>query len=348
MDTLRVLITGGGAPGIRGTLYSLKHNYDGRRVETVCVDMKEDVVGRYLCDKFYAVPPGTSEEFVPALLNVCEKEKIDVVLPQVTAELFPLTQNRKKFESLGTCIAISDYSAINVANNKYKLMEVAKKINLAYPEFYLVQDWDSLVRSAEKLGYPFAIKPPIASGMRGFRIIYHEIDRKNSFFRNKPDNTKITLDDLHIIIGDEFPPLLVMEYLPGREYTVDILSSKDRVYAVIPRRRDQIRTGITFVGTVEKRNDIIINAEKLTVEIGLQFAHGMQFKEDKDGVPKIIEANPRIQGTMVLSTIAGANIIYSAVKLALGEEIPEFNIHWGARLLRYWGGIGIADRVIEI
>ncbi len=348
MDPIKILITGGGAPGIRGTLYSLKHNFDGRRVETVCVDMKEDVVGRYLCDKFYVVPSGTSENFIPTLLNICEKEKIDVVLPQVTAELFPLSQSKNEFESIGTRVAISDYNAINVANNKHKLMEIAKNIGVAYPEFYLVENWGSLLQCAKKLGYPFAIKPPIASGMRGFRIIYREIDRKNSFFREKPDSAKITLDDLYKIIGEKFPPLLVMEYLPGIEYTVDILSSKSKVYAVVPRRRDQIRTGITFAGTVEKREDIIKSAEKLTVEIGLQFAHGMQFKEDKDGIPKIIEANPRIQGTMVLSTIAGANVVYGAVKLALDEEIPEFKIHWGARLLRYWGGVGIADRVVEI
>jgi carbamoyl-phosphate synthase large subunit len=50
---------------------------------------------------------------------------------------------------------------------------------------------------------------------------------------------------------------------------------------------------------------------------------------------------------MVLSTLAGANIIYGAVKYALGEEVPRFRIRWGTRLLRYWGGIGVyKERIV--
>lgn len=348
MDNLKVLITGAGAPGIRGTLYSLKKNWDKRGITTICVDMKDEVVGKYLCDEFYRVPPASEDEFIPVLLDICEKKNVDVVLPQVTAELFPLAKHRKDFERIGTKVAVSDYMAIANANNKYSLLKVAKRLGVPYPEFYLVSDWNSLEKAVDRLGFPFVVKPPVSSGMRGFRVVYREMDRKKKFFETKPDSSEITFEELHSILGDEFPELLVMEYLPGREYSVDILSSKDRVYAVVPRRRDVIRTGITFVGTVESRNDIIGSSRALTAEIGLEYAHGLQFKEDSNGVPKIIESNPRIQGTMVLSTIAGANIIYGAVKLALGEELPEFRIRWGARLLRYWGGVGIGDGVVEI
>ena len=51
---------------------------------------------------------------------------------------------------------------------------------------------------------------------------------------------------------------------------------------------------------------------------------------------------------MVLATIANANIIYASVKKALGEEIPEFDVKWGAKFLRYWGGVGISDEIIII
>ena len=53
---------------------------------------------------------------------------------------------------------------------------------------------------------------------------------------------------------------------------------------------------------------LIEYVEKLT-RGKLKYAHGFQFKENKNGVPQIIESNPRIQGTTVLSTLAGANII---------------------------------------
>jgi carbamoyl-phosphate synthase large subunit len=169
-----------------------------------------------------------------------------------------------------------------------------------------------------------------------------------AFFDEKPDGSSITIGELHGIIGDSFPELLAMEYLPGPEYSVDILSSDERVLSVIPRKRDQIKSGITFKGTVEKREDIIASAERLTRRIGLRFAHGLQYKEDRDGCPKLIESNPRVQGTMVLSTIAGANIIYGAVKLALGEPVPEFKVKWDAVLMRYWGGVGLGETMVEL
>ena len=40
---------------------------------------------------------------------------------------------------------------------------------------------------------------------------------------------------------------------------------------------------------------------------------------------------------MIASTFAGANIIYSAVKSAFGEEVPELKAEWGTKLIRYEG-----------
>ena len=142
------------------------------------------------------------------------------------------------------------------------------------------------------------------------------------------------------ILSDKFPSMIVMEYFPGAEYTVDVLNSN--MLTIIPRRRDLIKSGITFIGTVEKNEEIIEYSKKLSEGIGLDYAYGFQFKLDAMGVPKLLECNPRIQGTMVLSTFAGANVIYGAVKYALGEEVPTFDIKWGTKILRYWGGIGLS------
>ncbi len=347
--TIKVLITGAGAPGIRGTLYSLKNNWDRRKIITIGVDMREDVVGKYLCNSFYKIPPANDQSFISTLLEICEKEEVDVVLPQVTDELPYLSRYKGQFEEIGVKVAVSEYTSIELANNKYKLIQIARKVKVPAPKTFLVKSWSDLEKAVEKIGYPFVVKPAVSSGMRGFRIVYESLDKKLIFFNEKPDSTKITIDELYNILGENFPELLVMEYLSGKEYTVDVLSTKEDVYVVIPRSRDQIRTGITFAGTVEKRDDIIDYTKRLTKALALEFAHGFQFKEDNEGTPKIIESNPRIQGTMVLSTVAGANVIYGAVKLALGEDIPEFKVRWGTRLLRYWGGIGVYDGItVEI
>jgi carbamoyl-phosphate synthase large subunit len=135
MDDVTVLITGAGAPGIKGTLYSLEKNFDNRKIETIGTDIKEDVVGKYLCDIFYQISRPSTKEYLTQLLSICEKESVEVFLPQNTAELLVLAEHKKDFENVGTKIAVSDKQNIEIANNKYKLMKIANKIGVPTPLF---------------------------------------------------------------------------------------------------------------------------------------------------------------------------------------------------------------------
>jgi len=74
-ETLTLLVTGAGAPGIRGTLYALRHNPDRRPVRIIGVDMQAKVVGALLADKFYTIPPPETAEYIAALLKICQREK---------------------------------------------------------------------------------------------------------------------------------------------------------------------------------------------------------------------------------------------------------------------------------
>lgn len=342
MDPLTVLVTGAGAPGIQGTLYSLRENFDKRSIRTIGTDINEEVIGAYLCDNFYQISRPSEKSYLDQLVSICEHEDVDVIIPQNTLELSVLAEKRSLFSHIGTLIAVSDTSAISIANDKYRLMQMAEKIGVPTPESFLVDNSDALNRAATMLGWPekrVVVKPPLSNGMRGVRIIDESLDLKRLFYSEKPTSLFVKIETLNEILGSNFPPLLVMEYLPNAEYTVDVL--KARKYTIIPRRRDLIRSGITFHGTVEYREDLIDYTQTLSEATGLDYAFGFQFKMDEYGIPTLLESNPRVQGTMVLSTFAGANIIYSAVKRALDEDVPDFKIRWGTKFLRYWGGMGI-------
>lgn len=342
MDDITVLITGAGAPGIRGTLYSLTCNFDARKIKTVGTDVKESAVGKYFCDKFYRIPHASNPEYLDVLLNICEKEKVDVILPQNTAELAVLSENRDQFKKIGSVVTISNKKSIEIANDKYQLLKLAEKSGLPTAKSFLVSTFSDLLKYAQELGWPeksVVIKPPNSNGMRGVRIIKESIDLKHILYNEKPNNLYLQMDYLEKILGLSFPPLIVMEYLPNKEYTVDLLNATRLIS--VPRIRETISSGITFEGLTVNDPDIIEYSEILANKIGLDYAFGFQFKLDENNIPKIIESNPRIQGTMVLSTFAGANIIYGAVKHALEEPIPDFNIEWGTKIVRYWGGLGV-------
>lgn len=163
-------------------------------------------------------------------------------------------------------------------------MKIICKFGLPCPKFRLVKTWNELLNAAYELGYPekpFVVKPPVSNGMHGLRIIDPSRNWKTIFYKEKPNGLYIKLNWLHEILGDEFSELIIMEYLPGYEYTVDVLAYRGKVYAVIPRKRLEIKMGITFKGIVEKNIQIIKQATKLSSYLNLEYAHGYQFKRDK-------------------------------------------------------------------
>jgi len=344
MRKLKILVTGAGAPGIQGTIYSLRNNYDKRKVKIIGTDINSDVVGKYLCDQFYLIPKALdTENYLYVLLGICINEKVNIVIPQNTAELNTLASNKDKFLEVGTSIIVSNENSINIANNKFNLMTICHENNIPVGKFYLVNKFNNLIQYSKELGWPekkVVVKPPISNGLRGVRIIDEKINLKRMFYEEKPTSLFIKMEDLEKILGATFPELIVTEYLKGIEYTVDVLKTNKNII-IIPRKRDLIRYGITFSGTTEFNKSIISYSKLISEIINLEYCFGFQFKLDEAGIPKILESNPRVQGTMVLSTLAGANIIYTAIKYILGEDIPSLHIKWNTKLLRYWGGISI-------
>ena len=323
MDRLNILVTGIGAPGAKGTIYSLKNNYDNRKIKIVGTDSKSDTIGKYLCQEFFLIPNAyQKDKYLSKMLEIAQKEKIDVILPQNTKELNTLSQNVDLFSELNVKIVISPLKAIQNSNNKYKLLEKCIDIGIPVGQFYLVNTFKDLIEASKKLNWPkekVVVKPPESNGSRGVRVINEKIDLRDLFYKEKPTSIYTKMDHLKNILGEEFPELIVSEFHYGDEYTVDVFNDEDII--VIPRKRSLIKSGITFNGKIERHQQLIEYSKILTEELELKYCFGYQFIFDNTGNPKLIECNPRVQGTMVMSTLAGANIIYSAIKAVLGEEI---------------------------
>ena len=341
---LHILLTGAGAPGVEGTLYALRQLC----AYIIGVDADPQAVGQYLCDAFRTIPFAREEEaYLAALRSICEEYKVDVIVPQNTSELQLLAVNKPLFEAQGTRIAVSDAAAIEMANNKYLLLEESRRLGLPTCAYALCTDFAHLraeVQSRKARGLLTVVKPPCGNGSRGVRIIM-EADadkRKEDFYRQKPSSLYCTIEELYAILGDSFPELLVMDYLEGEEFTVDVLRT-DKSFVAIPRKRESMRSGITFRASLEADEVMIQAARVLSESIGLRYCFGFQFKRNNEGVPMLLECNPRVQGTMVMSVMAGANIIAAAVCAALGEEEPEPTIKWDTKLVRYWGAIGVNE-----
>lgn len=341
---LTVLLTGVGAPGTKGTMYALKKNEDKTRVRIIGVDIKDDVIGKYWVSKFYSVPAPESADYVKRINKICINESVDVVIPQTTRETAILSKNISELKSE---VTVSGISAIEKANNKYELMRVCKEIGIPCPEFSIARSIEELRERASELGYPnrpVVVKPLVSFGSRGFRVLRESTSwDTRRFLSEKPNSTETSLQDLSKILetgGTNFPELLVTQFLPGSEYTVDAFSG-EKVSVAIPRIRKQIVNGISFRTSLDYREDIINYSLKLSKALGLRFSFGFQFKLDEEEVPRILECNPRVQGTMVASIFSGVNVIWMSVREALGKPVRSIPKKLKqSEFYRYWGGLG--------
>ena len=338
---LRILLTGAGAPGAWGIIGALRAGAD-RQIAIVGADMRRDAVGFARCDRVRVIPSAGSPDFWPRVRDALVAEQLHVILPLVTRELDVLAARRAQIEALGARAVVSEPEALALANDKGRTADALRGLGLVAPESRTVHSVDELCSAARDLGYPavpVVVKPCRSNGSRGVRILDSTADRLRLLLEEKPSSLVSTLDEVAGVLdgADPFPPYVVMEYLPGEEYSVDCLGDGRRALVVVPRRRDQIRQGISFAGTVVQDEQIIAYSRSIVERLRLWGPIGLQVRRDAAGMAKLIEINPRLQGTTALSVAAGVNLPWLSVLLALGEPISIGPIRWGTRVIRYWG-----------
>ena len=340
MKPITILITGAGAPGAPGIIKSLRLVKE-RKIKIIGVDMDKNAVGFTMVDKYYLVPPAEDKNFIKKIKIITKEEKVNVIIPLVTLELFKFAKYKNDFKKKGIKVSVSELESVKIANNKYLLMKHCIENNIPTPTFKLVKNYKEFEKAIFSLNYPkknVCFKPPVSMGLRGFRVLTKKLDRLELLMKQKPTNVLTTLEEVRPVLKNArpFPELIVMEYLPGEEYSVDVLVNEGEPLIVVPRLREKLKMGISFVGTAINDKEIINYSKRIVETLKLNGNIGFQFKRDKNGIPKIIECNPRVQGTIVLCTAAGANLVYLAVKLALGEKITKPKIKWGTKMIRYW------------
>ena len=356
-EPLRIVVTGAGAPGIRGTVFSLRQNPERCPVHLIGVDMNANSVGKHFVDEFSVVPAPEDPGYADALRNLVRRTGADLVLPQTTREVVALSRLADRLAADGIRVAVTRAPKTEVADSKWELLQACHSSGFPAPQAVLTTSEDTFLNAIRDLGHPavpVVAKLPHSNGMRGLRVIAEDTWDVARFIREKPSGTETGVAEFVAMLrrGGNWPELLVSEYLPGPEYTVDVFGG-EAGYTAVVRLRRVIRSGITFEAVVIPDSELGPLSCDLGERMGLRYAFGFQWKEDVNGRPKILECNPRVQGTMVASTLAGVNIIWLAVREALGrgpgrEELTSA-VPRPITFSRFWGGgAWCDDRFVEI
>ncbi|WP_025157168.1 ATP-grasp domain-containing protein [Leifsonia aquatica] len=292
----RVLVTGAGGPAGVAVIRSLLARDD---VEVLSADMDGWASGLYLvpAENRRIVPAGRSETFVDELIAMCAADRVDVLFSTVDVELPGLAARRDELQAVGTALAAPSHETLVTCLDKFLLAQRVEG-SARIPRTRLLtadgvaEDWD----------FPVIIKPRSGAGSRGVRLI--------------PD--RATLEALPL---DD--SILIQENLPGEEFSVDVLAGLDgAVIASVPRSRERVDSGVSIAGRTVKRAELSDTAAAVARSIGLTGVANVQLRYSVEGVPALLEVNPRFPGAMPLTIAAGVDMPSLLLDLVLGRSVP--------------------------
>lgn len=342
MREVTVLITACGNVYMPGTTASIKNNGE-RKIRLIGADMNHDDTILQMVDQYYQVPRGDDPNYAKAILDICVKEHVDVIIPIMSAELITLAENEEMFRNAGVTLSISNLESLKIANNKLALFEYMKANDIPVPKFWQVNSVEDVDPAIEHIGVPVVFKTNEGSGSRGMRIIDPSKSRFDILFHEKPTSAYVTLQDFKETLQEgDMPPMLAMEYLPGHEYTVDMLCDNGKVLYNMCRRGLNVQTSIILDGVVEDKPEITNLCAQVAEKLKLTGNIGFDVKERADGTPVIMECNPRATAGVSEFTASGVNLLYLNIKRCLGEPLPEVTPKYGVVMKRryqemYWG-----------
>jgi carbamoyl-phosphate synthase large subunit len=340
---MKIVITACGlSPVGINTVLSLKEKAE----RIVGVDISNDNIGTYLYDSFYKVPLAVDNNYIPTILNICQIEKIDTIIPLTIEETITLIEHKNVFNARGIIIANgNELEEIHICNDKWKTYEFLKKRKVDIPYAYSPRNIDQLISCVKALGYPdkkVAFKPRTTHGSRGFRILSANFDKYDILLSQKPqENIYLTLEDLTDILGTStfFPDIVVMDYLEGDDYSVYCLCYRGESLITLPMKRSGLIPGMSTGGILIKESKVITYINKILKEFGFTGAINIQLKNTKKG-PLLYEINSRISATTVMTSATGINFPYLNCLLCRNDlqtvksEIASKTIKWGIELYR--------------
>ncbi|AVL96399.1 MULTISPECIES: ATP-grasp domain-containing protein [Microbacterium] len=292
--TKRVLVTGAGGPAGVAVIRSLLRRSD---LTVFAADMDGWASGLYLVPPAQRrlVPPGRDADFVPAIARMVAEDGLDLVISTVDVELIALADRRD--ELAPAVLAAPPADTLHTALDKLALAErcaptgrVPRTV-LAGPDAAEVA-WE----------FPVFAKPRQGAGSRGVRLV--------------PD-----AEALAALPTDE--GLIVQDFLPGEEYSVDVIAdASGGVVAAVPRTRARVDSGVAIAGRTLRDPELEETAAAIARAIGLVGVANVQLRRDRDGRAVLLEVNPRFPGALPLTIAAGVDIPSLVADLFLGREIP--------------------------
>ena len=295
-------------------------------------------------DVLYKVPKFYEDGYIQQMLEICDKENIDVIVPLISDEINILNENRELFESKGIKFLMSGKDCrLDIANDKFKLWQYLLSNGIDIMPKSIMLTKDNVDEALSELGYPdkpVCLKCTDGCGSSGFRIIDDKGAHDIVFSRSRAtrSNKFLSKDQLVNALDTLEPDFMLQEYVSGEELgTICLVDNGKTLFS--PSHRNLLMDFSTTT-YCELVNDTEANAIVNEINAMFKFSGniGYDFMRSDSGKLVLMEINPRISATVSLSAKAGLNLVALGVEYALGETI-DTNIvpQYGLRLMRNYG-----------
>jgi hypothetical protein len=262
--------------------------------------------GRFVYPNYVnSVPYIDDPGFIPAIRAIVDAHHIDAIYPSMDAVITRLSQAQKE---IGCKIIASPAATTEICLSKKKTYEHFRDI-IRVPRIFSSLD--------EVQEYPVFIKPEIGYGSRGAKLILNEEQGRQ-----------------HLA---EYPGALILENLPGEEYTVDCFTdSEGNLLFSRPRKRERISNGISVhtVPVTERLDEFTAIAEKINLNIPLRGAWFYQVKESNEAALVLLEIASRLAGSSSLYRNLGVNFALLSIFDAFGHKVSVFQNNYPIELDR--------------
>lgn len=298
MNDIRILFTGVGrrvelVQAFRSAAFALN-----KSLEIYGADMVGTAPALVYCDYTEKVCAMRDADYIPQLIDICKKNRIDIVIPTIDTDLQILADYKTVFEDVGSMVLISSPEMIRICRNKALTSQFFVDCGLYTP--IPINDYTKYDGA-----YPAFVKPK---------------DGSSSIDAYKVDNE----DELafHAI---QIRDYVVQPFIRGTEFTVDVFCDfEGNAVSIVPRERIAVRAGEvlktricmdeTIIKEVEKLIDRFKPCGPLTVQL---------IRDNNSNIDYYIEINPRYGGGAPLSMKAGAKSAETVLRLLSGEDVAR-------------------------
>jgi len=330
---LNVMVTAVGSAIGQGIIKSLK--LSGLDFNLITTNTQPYAIGLYRGEVGYLVPMAKDEDFIDAIIKICNKERIDIIFIGIDHELQKFAENEQKIEKETRAkVVVSPPEVIKICNDKWLTYQFLEKNSLPCIPSALHQDAEQFIKQE---GFPLVVKPRIGNSSRDVFIVQNEKELKkklDDLLDKKEDN---------LYFPHRIEPI-IQKYIGNeqQEYTSTAITFDGKCRGVLSMKREMKYPGHTTKALIDDFPRINDNIKRVA-EILNGFGPCNFQSRVINNIPFIFEINCRFSGTTAACAQIGFNVVENTIRhIMFHEEIPEPNYKKGV-ILRYFNEVFIPE-----